>query len=303
MGQSVKHALTLYAKNRKRKSGKSKAEADLILKTELDSLLSQWKDDNPQKQEKKQKKDEEENNEHAPNNGELTAVLWRNSSYSRNCTKYLRKIKERGDILRFETEPRKARAKARFGTEPLLEKHIKQYALDKRPENFDKNGKRNGKYAGQKYPYAWQAHHMIPCSAFYDGILVGSEPQKIFDDNQQMLLLMSDYNVNFGRNMIPLPEKRVDMQVHDMVFHFGSHPSYTKSVQTQMKKVAKKLNKITKKLKQPHPKISVKIAEEMANFEDQLWDQLCELGIATVDVVNAGQEIEHDYLSENGSLT
>ena len=311
MAQSLKHALRIYADNRKESSGKTKVEADAIIKKDLDALFSKWIAGKSTKPKKAKEKKEEESSEHAPNNGELTAVLWRSGNYGLNCSNYIKKKKERGDIFRFNTSPRKARVKARFGTEPLLEAHIKKYALDARPENFIQNAKIAKPHtkkgvgdAGQSYPYKWEAHHMIPCSAFYGGILKGDKPQKIFNEDQQMLLLMSDYNVNHGQNMIPLPKLQVDMKVHDMVYHSGDHPDYTKSVQKQMQEVANDLKELSDDAKKPHPEIVVELAKQLAEFEDKLWKQLCKLGIKANDVINLGKEIQdHDYLNKNGKLS
>jgi hypothetical protein len=311
MAQSLKHALQVYTDNRKKKSGKTKVEADAALKFDLDALFTKWKAGNSKKAKKAKENKDEENSEHAPNNGELTAVLWRNNKYALNCSNYIKKKKERGDIFRFNTSPRKERTKARFSSEPLLENHIKQYALGARPENFIQNAQiakphtKKGKGdAGQSYPYVWEAHHMIPCSVFYSGILKGDKPQKIFNEDQQMLLLMSKYNVNHGQNMIPLPKHQVNMKIHDMVYHSGDHPDYTRSVQKQMQEVAKSLDKITDDLKKPHPEIVVEIAEQLAEFEDKLWKQLCKLGIKANDVINVGKEFQdHDYLNKNGKLS
>jgi hypothetical protein len=100
-----------------------------------------------------------------------------------------------------------------------------------------------------------------------------------------MLLLMSDYNVNHGQNMIPLPKHQVNMKIHDIVYHSGNHLSYTQNVQIQMQEVAETLEELTDELEKPHPEIVKLKFRGDKLLEDQLWDLLIKIGKECVSSV------------------
>lgn len=305
----AKHSEDLKPKNRNN-SGKKPKQITAELKVELNALLKKWKTAQDKKDKKKKEEKENKSEKHSPSSGQLSAVLWRNSSYNLNCSKYLKKNKARGDVFRM-TPARENRIHGSFDNfiQPVcVDFIINNFGLgDNNPENFTPNAKINSKTAGNAYPYAWNGHHMIPCGAFYQGQKKDGMLKEIFNEDQYALLLMSDFNVNHGQNVIPLPSRHPFFQaVHDMVLHPSNHNNYTKMVQEKMKKVAKGLEELTDQADEPHPEISVAIAEELSDFEDKLWKEFVKMGKEEVDAANASRKAEHgselNVVLNNGAL-
>src|SRR6185503_6446963 len=96
------------------------------------------------------------------------------------------------------------------------------------PENFDPSAKSPlGGSAGQKWPYAWEAHHMLPGSSFYYMMKVNGQDRAPYTYQQMRLILVSDYNINHGHNIINLPDESWAVPVHALIQHPGDHPQYT----------------------------------------------------------------------------
>jgi len=107
--------------------------------------------------------------------------------------------------------------------------------------------------------------------------------EEIFSDLHYQLLLMSDYDINHGHNIIALPANGMDFfqPIHNLIQHPSNHANYTSRVIKEMKKLKKQLKKFEKNTKEDHPKISVLIAQTLRGkdrVEDLLWELLIKIG-------------------------
>jgi len=219
--------------------------------------------------------------EHAWSSGEISAVLWKKGfKYNQNCHDYLETDSGRNKV--FQEFPHIELA----GYTDIQIKIFKEYFAfpGVMKCNFNPGAELKGKNkkAGCSKPYRWQGHHMIPGSAFYTKVLTVSNgatsKSLVFTDSQYKLLLLSDYNVNHGHNLIPLPANKMDryQPIHSLIQHPSDHVNYTQMVQKKMKDVSDKLDEI-KKNKKPHPNLKIKIAEQLRGLEDDLWDFIVKL--------------------------
>lgn len=263
-----------------------------VAKTSQWSLVKQRKD-------AKSKKDKAKKEEHAANNVKSTAVLVKTGDWSANFSYFIRSGagKSRADQVYNKISPNITYLYGR--NRPPLVKFFKDYfTLDAVACNFNtqckykKAGKT--KYGSQKFPYVWDAHHMIPGEAFTQVKAGVRGAQPIFNARQLRLMLMSDYNVNNGHNLIALPTNRMDFYqpVHDLIQHPSNHANYTSRVVSEMKQVAKKLEQLTDDLDKPHADVVVKIAASLNDLEDELWRLLVAIGKAAVASVVAKQELK-----------
>lgn len=250
-----------------------------------------------QKKQAKKKQEKGKKEEHASSNTQIKAVLNKTGDWSANFSYFIRggEGKSRADQVYNKISPNVTYLYARKRA-PLVKFFNDYFKLDAVACNFNTKAKRKaaGKtvYPGQKFPYDWEAHHMIPGDAFTQvraGVR-GAEP--IFNARQLRLMLMSDYDVNDGHNLIALPTNRMDFYqpVHDLIQHPSNHENYTVRVVKEMKKISKSLNKLTSDLEKPHPEVTVKIAQEMKNLENDLWKLLVKLGKIAVSSVVKNQE-------------
>jgi len=131
-------------------------------------------------------------------------------------------------------------------------------------ENFNKPE------AGQKRPYAWEAHHLVPGSAFYLEMDPGGP---VFTQNQYEILLRSDYNINNGHNIIMLPDGSMPSAVivHALPLHPSDHRGYTKLVMQCMKNISDRISQLEAQEKK-HAEIAVSFAKELDNLEEDLWE-------------------------------
>ena len=138
--------------------------------------------------------------------------------------------------------------------------------------------------ANKQIPYSWKAHHLIPGEAFTIMEDEKGGSKKIFTDLQYSLLLMSDYDINNGHNLMALPANNMDhfQAVHNLLQHPSNHSEYTSRVAEDMKKVSKNLKKLEDKAKEDHPDVVVAISDEMFKLENNLWKLLVKLGKVTV---------------------
>lgn len=248
---------------------------------------------------KKEEKEDKKKDDHAPSNAKITAVLNKTGDWSGNFSYFIRSGEGKSRANEVYNKISNNVTVIYGRNRPALVKFFKDYfKLDSVACNFNTKSKRKsaGKTInpGQNKPYVWEAHHMIPGDAFTQvkaGVR-GSSP--IFNAKQYRLMLMSDYDVNSGHNLIALPTNRMDFfqPVHDLIQHPSNHNNYTSRVVKEMKEIAKSLNKLTSDLEKPHPEISVKIAKDLEGLEDDLWDLLVKLGKASVTAIVTGQQLK-----------
>lgn len=275
------------------------------LKKNLRLEVDKWAKGENEKKKKNPPPEEEKNNEeHTPFTGKLSATLWKNSLYRANTAKGLDARGGKGTVFKVD---RSFVADA-YGNDTALvslfadhypygamncnfNTEAKYTGKEEKAEGDSKSGyakkqqsSNKGKKAGCQMPYRWNAHHMIPGSAFYSEYVVDGKAVDIFTQEQYYLLLMSDYDVNNGNNMIPLPDAGMEFfqPVHKMLLHPSGHSNYTRHVQKQLKEVADKLKKLKGEADKPHPNISVKMAENIVRIENKCWKLLHDLGKKTV---------------------
>jgi hypothetical protein len=222
---------------------------------------------------------------HVDSNAKPKAVLGKNSRYRENGTKYLRDQDGRGVYRNFShTHLKKirdlARSVAEFPGGP--------------PQNFDRKApSATGKDSGAKWPYAWEAHHMIPGDVFTHmkaGAQGKGEP--IFTREQYKLLSKSEYDVNSGHNIIMLPDESWAVPVHVLLQHPSNHPEYTKMVIQQCQSISEKLQSHIAKNNEKHKDLEKAIVQELNDLEDDLWDFLVNLSQRVVNAVLEGQEFD-----------
>lgn len=239
------------------------------------------------KKKKKKSSDSSATGDHVDANSVPKGVLGKVKGYAQNGSDYLRS-KDGRDVYRnfshkYLDEIRDLVKKtAEFPGGPA--------------ENFDPSAKdATGHDAGQKWPYAWEAHHMLPGSAFYYVMKINGEDKTAFTYQQMRLILQSDYNINHGHNIINLPDEAWAVPVHALIQHPGDHPRYT---QTVMKKLTEISEKIQQKIdqKQPHKALVEDIFEQLKEVEEYFWDYLVALSRDLVDAITEGQEFVHPHV-------
>ncbi|QQR44623.1 AHH domain-containing protein [Myxococcus xanthus] len=160
------------------------------------------------------------------------------------------------------------------------------------PENFNPRAKdKDKKPALQKYPYAWEAHHILPGSAFYYELKDGPA----FTYRQLRLILQSDYNLNHGHNIIMLPDQAWAVPVHALLQHPGDHPIYTHEVMLDLKVISQKLQKEIDAQKD-HAALVTSIFEQLKDLEEKYWDLLVGLSRAVVESITAGTQYVHEFV-------
>lgn len=245
------------------------------------------------KDQKEKEKAEKKGEKHTPSNGEVKAVLWKDSTYNQNCYDHIASDGGRKAVFKkFQFVDAAYAAKY-----PKLPAMFKEYYgfPGKMKCNFNpgaelagkttaKNKKKgsggNQRFAGCSKPYKWNGHHMIPAEAFYSEVTTSGGGKPVFTPTQYALLLMSDYNLNNGHNLIPLPDRGMDFYqpVHAMILHPSSHSNYTSKVKSEMKKISKDLKELESEADKPHPDASMEVKLSLEDLEDDLWDLLVKLG-------------------------
>ncbi|NTX53309.1 AHH domain-containing protein [Myxococcus sp. CA051A] len=218
--------------------------------------------------------------DHVDSNAQPRGVLGKDNYYAQNGSNYIASLDGRG-VYRVFDHPHldeirdMVRETAEFPGGP--------------PENFNPRAKdKEKKPALQKYPYAWEAHHILPGSAFYYELKSGTA----FTYQQLRLILQSEYNLNHGHNIIMLPDQAWAVPVHALLQHPGDHPNYTQQVMQDMKVIAKNLQKEIDKQKD-HGLLVTDIFNKLKELEDDYWDILVDLSRAVVATVTAGKEYKH----------
>jgi len=157
------------------------------------------------------------------------------------------------------------------------------------PENFNPRAKdKDKKPALQKYPYNWEAHHILPGSAFYYELKDGPA----FTYQQLRLILQSDYNLNHGHNIIMLPDQAWAVPVHALLQHPGDHPNYTQQIMRDMRVIAKDMQKKID-AKKDHKALVADIFTQLKQLEKKYWIVLVNLSRAVVASVTEGKEYKH----------
>ncbi|NTX10535.1 AHH domain-containing protein [Myxococcus sp. CA056] len=218
--------------------------------------------------------------DHVDSNAPPRGVLGKDNYYAQNGSNYIASLDGRG-VYRVFDHPHldeirdMVRETAEFPGGP--------------PENFNPGAKdKEKKPALQKYPYAWEAHHILPGSAFYYELEDGT----VFTYQQLRLILQSEYNLNHGHNIIMLPDQAWAVPVHALLQHPGDHPNYTQQVMRQMKVIAKDIQaKIDSK--QAHEALLEDIFKQLQQLENRYWILLVKLSRAVVASVTQGKEYKH----------
>ena len=286
MGSGSIDSIEQYGKGRR--DLKSTLEKVFLTKMPADWVLMKERKPKKKKQEKKKKTD------CTASDGKITAILSKSATanYAGNFSYYARGDgKERANKVYNKVSSNIK--------DPELSKFFSEYfKISSVNCNFNSKAKLK---AGKKYsmsgsskPYAWEAHHLIPGAAFSEMKATTGAAKPIFNEQQYQLLLMSDYNVNNGNNMMALPSNNMDFfqPVHNLIQHPSNHNEYTKRVISEMKVVATNLNQLTKKLEKPHPDVDVDIAKDMRDIENKLWKLLVKLGKVVVTSVIEKPKIE-----------
>jgi len=194
--------------------------------------------------------------EHADLNAPLKGILGKGDNYARRAHNYIKSKDGRGVYKNFNFEH-------------LTE--VREIVADiaifpgSRKKNF------NPTYT-QKYPYKWEAHHLLPGSAFYYEI----DGELVFTLKQIRLILQTDYNINHGHNLIFLPSVDWACPVHTLVCHPSDHPNWTMKIMGMIKEISHSLSKIEEDSK-PHEQIKTNLFEELKDTEEQAWDDLVAL--------------------------
>ncbi|WP_163782538.1 AHH domain-containing protein [Myxococcus vastator] len=239
------------------------------------------------KKSKSKKKVEPAPDGHLDPNAPLNGVLAKGDNYARRGYTYLKAHDGRG-VYRH------------FGHAHLSE--IRTMVMERAEfpggpkENF------NPTYT-QQYPYAWEAHHMLPGSAFY---YMMKDGKPAFTYKQTRLLLMSEYNINHGHNIINLPAEDWAVPVHSLICHPSDHESYTMRVMDEMRKVSKRLQAVIDS-GAPHGDLPESAFAALQKLEEQFWIFLVKLSrqivaakVGGVRYVGAGAEHVR-YANKDGS--
>ncbi|WP_205522762.1 AHH domain-containing protein [Myxococcus eversor] len=218
--------------------------------------------------------------DHVDSNAPPRGVLGKDNHYAQNGSNYIGSLDGRG-VYRMFDHPHldeirdMVRETAEFPGGP--------------PENFNPGAKdKEKKPALQKYPYAWEAHHILPGSAFYYELKSGPA----FTYQQLRLILQSEYNLNHGHNIIMLPDQAWAVPVHALLQHPGDHPNYTQQVMRDMRVIAKKIQEKID-ANSDHKLLVVDIFTKLKNLEDDYWKMLVKLSRAVVAAVTQGKEYIH----------
>lgn len=251
-------------------------------------VASSWKASKQRKKSAAKKKKEQEKSGCTSSGQAATAVICKTGDWNGNFSYYIRSGEGKTRAKQYQTiSPALARVYAK--RYPLVIQFANSnFKLDSVDCNFNTKcyRKRLGKRItpGSKKPYAWEGHHMIPGDAFTQIKAAVGGDKSIFDEKQLDLLLLSDYDVNAGTNLIALPTNGMDafQLVHCLLQHPSDHQNYTTEVVEQMRGVAKELDKLNSEADKPHPNINVKVGEAIRIKEKQLWKLIVKLSKAKI---------------------
>lgn len=227
---------------------------------------------------------------HAPTDEPLKGVLAKGDKYAQRAHDYLKGDGGRNKVYKNVSHNHVKRING---------KKLEHFKFPGGPaENFNPSAKYKGKKAGQRFPYVWEAHHMLPGSAFY--FELNGSPA--FTRKQRDLILQSDYNINHGHNMIDLPDQAWAVPVHRLIQHPGDHPNYTTRVMTDFRDLSQSLETLASR-GMKHDKLKEKVFEMLRDLEDDYWDFIIDLGLQSVKAVLKGKvlvELEVRYATKDG---
>jgi hypothetical protein len=216
------------------------------------------------------------------------AILHKNSIYRVNFSRYIRTDDSRLKVYNTISD----NVNTLYGTDaPLIKSFLEDnFTLKAHTCNFNAESELSGKKAGNKLPYKWEAHHILPYQAFSTMKSEKGGDNPVFTPEQYEVLRSADYDINHGHNLIALPASGMSFfqPVHDLIQHPSDHPKYTKHVISEMQKVSKKLDDTVEKLGEDHPDMSeiVKLTFRAEDeLEDELWDLLISIGKECVSSV------------------
>ena len=224
-------------------------------------------------------KEKDQKAPHADSRLPSVAVLAKGYRYAERGSVYLRAQNGRGVYLNVDEQY----VKEEFGE---LNARFPDPAA---PQNFDPGARLlgTGKKAKQKYPYAWEAHHLLPGSAFYYETKQGPA----FTQQQYEILLATDYNINRGHNIIMLPKQAPAVPVHKLIQHPSDHPEYTQLVMADLKTLSDDLQALIDQ-SSDHEAVKASLASELDRLEDSYWKVVVALGRDSVRVVSAGDRLD-----------
>ena len=266
------------------------SEAQVEINTELAQRLEKlfkegkerkFKAGPPRKKRKRKKKEDPTPADHQDPKSAPNSILGKNNVYAQNGSDYLRAQDGRGVYRNFAHEHLEqirdlTRKVAEFPSGP--------------PQNFDPRSKDSMSVsAGAKWPYAWEAHHILPGDAFTLVEQAQGAEEPIFTSAQYDLLLRADYDLNHGHNIIMLPTDNWAVPIHVLLQHPSDHPEYTKLVITRFREVSEKIQKIIDQ-KKPHKELEVELFQKLQGLEDHFWKYIVRLSKAVVGAVVEGQE-------------
>lgn len=242
-------------------------ETAKLLKKIFDHVSKRvWKERKEAEKKKKAADEGTEGGDHLDVGGKAKAILGKGFGYANRGSKFIAAQDGRGVYKNF----------SHIAGDSVL---MANFAYAKFPDgpkhNFSPNlfNQSNNKKAGQRYPYSWEAHHLLPGSAFY----YESDGKPIFTYQQYRLLLQTEYDINHGHNIIMLPRSAQFVPVHALIQHAGDHPKYTNRVMKDLEGIADSIQKLVDKNK-PHKKIADSFFNKLKNLEEDYWDLLVALG-------------------------
>lgn len=121
---------------------------------------------------------------------------------------------------------------------------------------------------GQSLPYKWEAHHILPMSAFF----------RYLEKEHISVVLASEYDINSGENMIMLPAQSEAMAIHGLPGHWSDHPQYTAKLQSLFNdRIVDEIDRI-KSEEEPHENLPAKVEEKLHDMESSQFDLLKSMG-------------------------
>ncbi|WP_163995438.1 AHH domain-containing protein [Pyxidicoccus caerfyrddinensis] len=146
---------------------------------------------------------------------------------------------------------------------------------------------------GQRRPYPWQAHHLLPESTF-------TEENSKFTEEQMQVLDRSFYNINNGHNIMMLPSDDRYVPVHGLIAHSSSHPNYTFRVKLRMERLSTELEGVFKKARKAKEHLSMfkAVLKSLYQLEDEFWDFVIALSAASIAA--ALEDIHEEAVEEHG---
>ncbi len=138
--------------------------------------------------------------------------------------------------------------------------------------------KRKSGTIGQSLPYRWQAHHILPMSAFTG----------YFEEDDIEIICRSDYDINMGSNIIFLPELSKAMKYHQLPGHWSDHPEYTSKVKTEFGRMQEKLDEIKEKDKD-HEKSAPKFELKLKILESKMFNLLVKAGPKALHLISESE--------------